>query len=436
MNFSSYNILSKLRDRKDFYIVNLLSGNADIVDEATFVRLKNPDLHSDKEFVEKGFIIGKEEEQQLFEEKYKEFIEARNDDEIQLFFVPGYSCNFSCSYCYQGEYANDATPLRKEVIDSFFGYVMQQFSDKKKYITLFGGEPLLPGLAYLQSIEYFFVQAKQRNLDVAVVTNGYFLSEYLPVLKKARIREIQVTLDGTKEIHDSRRALKNGNGSFDKIVAAIDNALEMGFSINLRTVIDKENITNFSALAQYAIEKGWTQNPLFKTQIGRNYELHHCSSNTSSLYTRLSIYEDLYLEIAKHPEILEFYKPAFSISRYLKEHGELPDPLFDACPACKTEWAFDYTGNIYSCTATVGKKDETLGTFFPEQFLDSEKVNQWQCRDVTAIPECKNCNLQLACGGGCGSVAKNKSGRISSPDCRPVKDLLEMGIALYFPDES
>jgi uncharacterized protein len=110
----------------------------------------------------------------------------------------------------------------------------------------------------------------------------------------------------------------------------------------------------------------------------------------------------------------------------------LPDPLFDSCPACKTEWAFDYTGQIYSCTATVGKEDESLGSFYPVITQNKEKIEQWESRDVTAIPECKDCNLQLACGGGCGSVAKNRTGNECSSDCRPITGLLELGFSEYF----
>lgn len=98
----------------------------------------------------------------------------------------------------------------------------------------------------------------------------------------------------------------------------------------------------------------------------------------------------------------------------------------------KIEWAFDYTGHIYPCTATVGKKDESLGIFYPEVTLNNERINEWEIRDVTTIPQCKDCNVQLACGGGCGSVAKNKSGSICSSDCRPVKELLELGFSAYF----
>jgi uncharacterized protein len=43
--------------------------------------------------------------------------------------------------------------------------------------------------------------------------------------------------------------------------------------------------------------------------------------------------------------------------------------------------------------------------------------------------------MQLACGGGCGSVAKNKTGNICSADCRPVKELIELGFSRYFENK-
>ena len=202
--------------------------------------------------------------------------------------------------------------------------------------------------------------------------------------------------------------------------------------MNLRVVLDAENINGLPALARFAAEKGWTDSPGFKTQLGRNYELHTCQSGSEKLFSRISFYEQLYRLIQEHPEVAEFHRPAFSLSRFLFENGELPDPLFDSCPACKTEWAFDYTGRIYPCTATVGKLDECLGRFYPERTKREHAIQVWQERDVTSIPECRDCALQLSCGGGCGAVAKNKNGNILTPDCRPDKELMEMGLSLYF----
>lgn len=439
MIFSKHNIFSKIKDSEKYFIVNLLSGNADILspaDAEQISKVRNNEVIANHDFInelaEKGYLVEKDEESKFYRNKYLDFIDERDKEEIQLFFIPNYSCNFACSYCYQDEYAPAEGLLSKEIIDSFFSYIQTKFAGKRKYITLFGGEPLLNSVKQKELISYLIKQAHASQIDVCVVTNGYTLVEYIEILKQGSIREIQITLDGTAYVHNSRRFLKGGNGTFDKIVQGIDVCLANKITVNLRMVVDKENINNLPELARFAIDKGWTASQYFKTQIGRNYELHHCQSAPQKLFDRVSLYERLYELIKLAPHIVEFYKPAYSISRFLADNGNLPDPLFDSCPACKAEWAFDYTGHIYPCTATVGKADESLGTFYPKVSSNEEQINAWVNRDVTAIPECKDCSLQLACGGGCGAVAKNKSGKICSTDCRPIKELLEIGFASYF----
>ena len=438
MKYSKYNIFSKIRDSENYFIINLLTGNADILnpDEARKVEdLKKGSTSDTGEFTSelsgKGYLTEEAEENHLYRNRYLDFIDSRDKDEIQIFFVTNYSCNFACSYCYQDQYNNPRYELSNEIIDSFFSYINRKFSERKKYITVFGGEPLLNSPKQKALISRIIEKSNESGLEISFVTNGYFLEEYIEILANGKIREVQVTLDGTELIHNERRFLKGGEGTFNKIVRGIDAALEKSININLRMVVDKANISNLPDLAQFAIEKGWTKSSLFKTQIGRNYELHHCQSAPDKLFDRVSLYEHIYKLVKEHPFIAEFYKPAYSVSKFLSENGELPDPLFDSCPACKTEWAFDYTGNIYSCTATVGKADESLGTFHPSVTLKNEIVNQWEERDVTSIKVCRECSLQLACGGGCGSIAKNRTGTICSPDCRPVKGLLELGFAAY-----
>ena len=439
MYFSKHNIFSKIKDSDNFFIVNSLSGNADILtpeDAEKVLKIKNGGVVADdpltSELKEKGYLIDEAEERKLFRRKYLDFLDTRDQDEIQLFFVPNYSCNFACSYCYQDEYAPTKGELTTEIIDSFFDYIGKEFAGKRKYITVFGGEPLMNSPRQKESVSYLIKKATEVRLEVCFVTNGYTLVEYIDILRQGLIREIQITMDGTASVHNARRFLKGGGGTFDKIVAGVDACLENNLTVNLRMVIDKENIGNLSDLAQFASDKGWSSSPFFKTQIGRNYELHHCQSAENKLFSRISLYEELYALTKFNPHILEFYKPAYSISKFLAENGSMPDPLFDSCPACKTEWAFDYTGKIYPCTATVGKSDEELGTFYPEITLQKDLVDAWEMRDVTSIPECKACSMQLACGGGCGSVAKNTHGTICSTDCRPVKELLELGFGAYF----
>jgi uncharacterized protein len=439
MKYSKHTIFSRIRGSENYFLVNPLAGSADILspDEGRMLEgfLKGDALPEEfrSALTEQGYFADPVEEEKLYRNRYLDFIDSRDTDEVQLFFVPNYSCNFACTYCYQDEYTNPNQQASPELIDAFFRYITLEFAGRRKYLTVFGGEPLLESPAQKAIITYLLQKANEVNLEVCFVTNGYSLANYAPLLSTARIREIQVTLDGMAVMHDQRRFLKGGGATFERIVAGIDACLERDMPVNLRMVADQENIGELPALARFAIEKGWTANPLFKTHLGRNYELHHCQTSTEKLFSRVSLYEAVFEQVKQHPHILEFYKPAYSVARFLSENGSLPDPLFDACPACKTEWAFDYTGRIYSCTATVGKEGEALGTFYPEVTRIEESIRAWENRDVTTIPECSSCSMQLICGGGCGSIAKNRTGQVCSTDCRPVKELLELGFAAY-PD--
>ncbi len=431
MEPSRFNIVSAIRDTGEFFIVNPLYGSADMLSREEYDMLvKGSPLPA--EFSGRGYQVDPDEEQARFREAYLRFIDERDTDEVQLFFVPTYSCNFDCSYCYQLGYESRGGELTREVIDAFFRYTDTEFGGRSRYVTLFGGEPLLPGKKHFGMIEYLIEFATARNTDIAVVTNGYHIDSYIDVLKKARIREVQVTLDGTRPVHDSRRRHKNGEGTFDRIASATDLLLENNIPVNLRMVVDRDNIGNLPDLAWFAIERGWTDSNHFSTQLGRNYELHDCQAKGERLYSRIDLYAEIYRIIKEHPHVLDFHRPAFAVSRALYETGELPAPLFDACPGTKTEWAFDYTGRIYACTATAGKAGEELGSFFPERVIDLEKIEEWADRDILSVDECRECNLALICGGGCAAVARNNGRGLNGPDCRPVKELMELGMAAYF----
>ncbi|MFZ5445857.1 MAG: radical SAM protein [Myxococcota bacterium] len=431
MQPSKHNILTQVAGSSSWLLVNLLSGQADLLDGQTAERFQRGEYENPAELAAKGYLVEPLDEARRYEAAKAKFAEGQKDDEVQLFFVASYACNFGCSYCFQDEYAPQQTHDVEKVIDAFFAYVDDTFAGRRKYVTLFGGEPLLDTPKQRRVVEKLIEGTKARGLDLAIITNGYSLTKYVPLLQTGRIREVQVTLDGAREMHDKRRALKGGGKTFDPVVAGIDAALEAGLTINLRAVLDKENLGDFGHLAHFAIDRGWTDRPNFKTQVGRNYELHHCQTNNTRLYTRLSLWEDMFTLIREDPEILRFYRPAYSVARFLFDEGQLPEPLFDSCPATKTEWAFDATGSIYPCTANVGKAGEELGTFYPSRSLKLDVVQDWSGRDVTTISGCSTCSNQLACGGGCGAVAKSWKGQIRASDCRPVKELLGLGCALY-----
>lgn len=432
MQYSKHNIFSQVRGREQWFLVNLLSGQADLLDadvaQAVGAGAPPPAAFADA-FAAKGYWVDPEEEQQRFDAAHAQFTAAAAREEIQLFYLLSYACNFTCDYCYQSGYDPEGAVDRSAAIDAFFAYVDTHFRRRRTYVTLFGGEPLLPGNR--EHVAEIIARLNARALGLAIVTNGYTLLDYLPLLKTAAVREVQVTLDGPPALHNARRPLSGGLPTFDRIADGIDALLAAGIPVNLRTVLDRDNISGLPALARLAITRGWVEHPKFKTQFGRNYELHYCQGNAGRLFDRLSMWESVVTLAKQYPEVLAYHRPALSISRYLFENGALPSALFDSCPATKSEWAFDYTGRIYSCTATVGKEGEELGRYWPVPTPLSSAATEWSQRNVTTIPACTTCAVQLACGGGCGAVAKNRTGAILSPDCRAPRELMSLGFDLY-----
>jgi MoaA/NifB/PqqE/SkfB family radical SAM enzyme len=97
-------------------------------------------------------------------------------------------------------------------------------------------------------------------------------------------------------IHDRRRVLHNGLGTFARVAAGIDALLAANIPVNLRVVVDRENLPALPVLARLAAERGWPDRPesAFKTQIGRNYELFGCASRQGreQLFDRLELWTD------------------------------------------------------------------------------------------------------------------------------------------------
>src|SRR3989339_1517985 len=139
MQPSKHNIISKIKDSNDFFMVNPLSGNADILTEKEVMAFQNGKFENTDELMGKGYIVDPLKEQMLFNYKYIRSLESKNGDEIQIFFVPNYSCNFACSYCYQDMYEQAKDLSDANMIDAFFNYISDAFKDRQKYITIFGG---------------------------------------------------------------------------------------------------------------------------------------------------------------------------------------------------------------------------------------------------------------------------------------------------------
>ena len=439
------NIIVKMdrNDPTEYAILNPVAGSFDLMSEAEYKQYcdleqgKAIDAEMAEYLIERGYIFrdGYSYERTL-RNAYAEFQAEVKDAQVQLMLIPTYSCNLACTYCFQHGIDGKPKLITKEIVDRFFEYADREFSGtaRKPFITLFGGEPLMNSKAHREIIEYIVGKSIEEGYELSAVTNGYDFAEYADLLKKARIKEIQFTLDGSQPVHDQRRMTANHKGTFERVLAGMEKAVEYGMPINLRTVTDKQNIDDLVNLAELLDAKGWLDLPreLFKTQIGRNYELFECYEKPEHLFSQVEMWAYIAKLAERHPVVRKFHRPDFMGIRYLVDTGEMYLASFDTCPAAKTEWVFDLYGDIYGCTASCGREDFKLGTFWPEVRKNEAAIQNWKSRDVTNIEKCKACRYDVICGGGCGVLAANKNGgEILSPDCRPIQELYDIGLNFY-----
>jgi uncharacterized protein len=449
MRLSRSVILAPVPGASRLLLVQPLTGQAALLDAdgaAALTRLGDgarlPTFLDPQVLREAGFVVeSDEEEQSLRAAALSEWAAETEKSPTQLVVVPTFGCNLACTYCYQETFdPSSAGVMRPDVVDAFFEYVDRHHPAESPgpFITLFGGEPLRDTSAHRRLVERFLAGASARDLELAAVTNGHDLEAFVPALATGPVKEVQVTLDGPRAVHDRRRPHASGGGTFDRIVRGIDALLAARVPVNLRVVADRENLDALPQLAALADAKGWLDLPSsrFKTQVGRNYELFGCASRQrrDALFDRVELWAR-YVELSEaHPVLRRFHRPRFHGIGHLAETGELPAPNFDACPATKKEWAFGPDGSLYGCTATVGHPAHVLGRFHPEIVHDERAIAAWRERSTLSIPRCRDCALAPVCGGGCGAIAWDREGTPLAPDCRPVTELYGLGARYHALD--
>ena len=71
---SLHNIFSKLEDSDDFFILNLLSKNADILDSKNANEYKTGIFTNESEWIKKGYLVNPEKERLTYKHAYLDFI--------------------------------------------------------------------------------------------------------------------------------------------------------------------------------------------------------------------------------------------------------------------------------------------------------------------------------------------------------------------------
>ena len=344
-------------------------------------------------------------------------------------FVLTYQCNFRCPYCYEGNgdcniSSQNRSIMTPEMVDAIFAIHQNEIEN----IMLYGGEPLLP----VNKETICHIISKAPNANFSATTNGYYLEEYFDIFSKLTINHLMVTLDGEESLHNKTRILHDGKGTYEKIMRGIDLYLRHDIRIKIRMNISKANVQSCLLVKKKLIEQYKDQHsrglllfemqPIFQTTGKSRQEL-----------TQILYYPDAAENSAGGPKPLDARENtiAGSLSPLVSifSHPRKFLPKYCNCHAETKARFYDADGRIYSCILALNKEKSAIGTYYPTL---SMKRSGMHCRNIEAIPECRECKLRFLCGGGCGNAVIDDSGNVLHPNCAPIMDEIQNELpALY-----
>ena len=293
-------------------------------------------------------------------------------------------CNMKCSYCFENV---QESKLNEEVSIKLVDFLKMQLINKKIKVfnvVWFGGEPLLELNKINELSKQFIEICKQNNISYksSVITNGILLNKETAkmLVNTCNIEYVQITLDGDKSTHNSRRIFKQGDG-FETIINNIMECKDI-IRIIVRINIDNLNKNIIIDLLNYLKTlKGFKETVYvyFAKVVG---EFNYCMSNKK--------YDEVYIDLIEHLRTLNF---KLSIENTYPKTSTIP------CGAVSTNnFVIDPTGNLYTCYYELGLKERSIGNLLDGISLD-KPYSDWLT--VTNYMECDSCNVLPICNGGC-----------------------------------
>lgn len=218
MKESNYNFIYKYND--EYLIYNSLKNSLAIISESEISKFRCNKLSLDEisQFKYGGFLID-DNFDELNYIKFNLLSSRYNNRSLGLTLAPTLDCNFDCVYCYEKEHS-EKFYMNGDVEDRIVDFVRTKAKESDRLdVSWYGGEPLLAYKTIDRLTSEFLKIADEYNLQYSsyIITNGYLLSENMAKkLSEWKIQGMQITIDGDKKNHDSKRFLKNGGSNLRK----------------------------------------------------------------------------------------------------------------------------------------------------------------------------------------------------------------------------
>lgn len=409
MEWSKYNHFWK-NDKGQTMIYNSLECRLAIMEEEPRCDLSRVSEDLDA-YYKNGFVYAGDE---TIKAKYIYERSKYNGGYLEFWVYVTNKCDFQCGYCFErstAQFNKSDDSMSNDTVMATVKWILSKtailnYSSVK--ITYMGGEPTL-NITAIKLLSNELLKDENINFKFCIVTNGYNLNkEYISILRECRVLEYQITLDGPQRVHDTRRCLKSGEGTYDVILDNIHLLLKMHdkVQINIRMNCDEENIEHIKLLIKLLHMQGL--NGKVAINIG---EIVACGNISNSNL------RDKILQATAYAKKLGFQ---IILSRLNK------------CWKSSERWFLIATdGNVYKCPMDVDSESNKVANVIEDITFNE----YYELINSEIDTSCLNCELFGLCAGGCNNE-KMKDDITDKKHCNKayLKKIIELEYSNYFKE--
>lgn len=320
---------------------------------------------------------------------------------VQVYLLVTERCNLFCLHCIRKvkstgncDFSLDKLKFLLDRVDDLF---------KQHTYVISGGEPTLHP-HFCEVIK----QIIKSEGSVAITTNGTNADSFVPLRADAKNINVQVSLDGDREVHDSIR----GVGTFNLAVKSIKDLLASGFPVTVASVVNKINVDSFFQLAETVSR---LHIPSWSLSMEQAFTAEAKSrglttSEWNSFVDEIIKVANVHVKIRKHFDFDLFGKMETKLGKERIARCAIPN-----CGVGRTKVYIYPDGTVLPCTCLP---ELAIGNIFTDDAtLIRTRFEEIRC-DPLANSVCHTCRWKYFCNGGCPGHSLRRTGVVGLGDDR------------------
>ena len=312
-------------------------------------------------------------------------------------------CNLRCNYCFYIDHLDgvDKKPrMSYEVLEKLISSYMQTNQNNNYAYGWQGGEPLLMGLKFFQTVIELQKKFAPSN---ATISNGLQSNGTLITVPFAKFFNeynflLGISLDGPSYIHDYYRKSIGKKPTHSLVMSGIQRLKQSNVEFNILILVNNENVKKSKEIYQYLLKNSFNyQQYIPCVEFDEDDQLTEFSISGEEWGNFLCGLFDIWFNDDKNRISIRFFD---SILEYLVNGG------YNVCymgNSCCQYFVVEYDGSVYPCDFYV-QPDMKLGNILTDNWDDiiaspiykkfGQNKSLWNSR-------CIKCQFLKFCHGDC-----------------------------------